>query len=63
MALTTMAPASAGSLAWIDCEIEAVHEAGDHWIVLGRVVELDASEDGGPLLFFKGGYGRHEPLD
>jgi 3-hydroxy-9,10-secoandrosta-1,3,5(10)-triene-9,17-dione monooxygenase reductase component len=60
---STGAPVIAGSLAWIDCEIEAVYEAGDHWIVLGRVVELDASEDGAPLLFFKGGYGRHEPLD
>lgn len=58
----TGAPVISGCLAWIDCEIEAVYEGGDHWIVLGRVVELEAAPDGAPLLFFKGGYGRHEPL-
>lgn len=59
----TGAPVITGCLAWIDCEIEAVYEGGDHWIVLGRVNDMDATEDGGPLLFFRGGYGRHESLD
>lgn len=59
----TGAPVIDGCLAWIDCEIETVYEGGDHWVVLGRVVGMDASGDGGPLLFFRGGYGRHEPLD
>ena len=36
-----------------------MHEAGDHWIVIGRVDELDvANDDNGPLLFFKGQYAR-----
>jgi 3-hydroxy-9,10-secoandrosta-1,3,5(10)-triene-9,17-dione monooxygenase reductase component len=60
---TTGAPIIHNCLAWIDCEIEAVYEGGDHWIVLGRVIDLEAAEEGGPLLFFRGGYGRHEPLD
>jgi flavin reductase (DIM6/NTAB) family NADH-FMN oxidoreductase RutF len=48
-------------LAWIDCEIEKVDEAGDHWWVLGRVVELEVRHEGGPLIFFRGGYGRYSP--
>lgn len=46
-----------GVVAWIDCTLEAVHEAGDHYIALGRVVALEASDPGKPLLFFQGGYG------
>jgi flavin reductase (DIM6/NTAB) family NADH-FMN oxidoreductase RutF len=46
-------------LAWIDCDIEAVHDAGDHMIVVGRVLELGLGRhEGGPLLFYRGGYGR-----
>lgn len=47
-----------GVLAWIDCDIESVTEAGDHHCVMGRVRDLDVGRDGGPLLFFRGGYGR-----
>jgi flavin reductase (DIM6/NTAB) family NADH-FMN oxidoreductase RutF len=45
-------------LAWIDCRIETVHEAGDHYIVIGRVLDLDIglSPGSSPLLFFRGGY-------
>jgi flavin reductase (DIM6/NTAB) family NADH-FMN oxidoreductase RutF len=53
----TGAPVIDGALAYIDCEIEVVHEVGDHWFVVGRVVDLDVIGDGGPLLFFRGGYG------
>lgn len=52
------APLLAGVLAWIDCEIDVVHEAGDHWIVIGRVHDLDVAREGAPLVFFRGGYGR-----
>ncbi len=60
-------PASSGSpilhdvLAWVDCEIDAVHEAGDHFVVVGRVHELDVAHEGTPLVFFRGGYGRFTP--
>ena len=50
-----------GVLAWIDCELDAVHEAGDHFIVVGRVRELDVEVSSLPLLFFRGGYGRFTP--
>ncbi len=52
------APLLDGVLAWIDCDIDSVTEAGDHFCVLGQVRDLAVSHDGAPLLFFRGGYGR-----
>lgn len=43
-------------LAWIDCEIEVVHDAGDHEIAVGRVHDLGVADEGAPLIFFRGGY-------
>ncbi len=39
-------------VAWIDCSLEKVYEAGDHYIVLGHVQELDIGCPDQPLLFF-----------
>lgn len=52
-----------GVVAWIDCQLEAVHEAGDHYIVLGRVIALEVETPGKPLLFFQGGYGEFAHLE
>lgn len=52
------APILSEAVAWIDCEPHAVHDAGDHEIVLGRVTKLDVQNAQNPLLFFQGGYGR-----
>ncbi len=49
-------------VAWVDCTLEAVHEAGDHYIAVGRVHELDVIRPDQPLLFFRGGYGMFTPL-
>ena len=57
--VVTGAPVINGVLAWIDTTIEAVHEAGDHWIVVGRVLDLEIGHEGGPLVFFRGGFGRY----
>ncbi|MET3774428.1 MULTISPECIES: flavin reductase [Arthrobacter] len=51
------APVLDGVVAWIDCEFERVDEAGDHYIVLGRVKNLGTGVPTVPLLFFQGGYG------
>ena len=51
------APVLAGVLTWVGCEVEAVHEAGDHHVVLGRVVELGPCGAEQPLLFYRGRYG------
>ena len=56
----TGAPILESVLAWIDCRIAAVHEAGDHWIVLGEVQDLDVGREAGPLVFYRGGYGKFE---
>ena len=58
----TGSPVIDGVVAWIDCDIEAVRDAGDHVLVLGRVRELDLEAPRLPLLFFQGGYGRFLPL-
>lgn len=47
-------------LAWIDCTVETEHQAGDHLIVVARAIQLDTHADGGPLLFFRGDYGRFD---
>ena len=52
----TRSPVLNDVLAWIDCGIEAVHDAGDHFLVLGRVREMGYS-NGRPLLFYRGGFG------
>ena len=50
------APVLDGALTWVDCRIEAVHEAGDHQIVVGRVTGLGQHRAGRPLLFYRGRY-------
>lgn len=53
----TGAPVLNGSLAWVECELELVHDAGDHELVIGRVVELGMDDRVGPLLFFRSAFG------
>lgn len=55
-------PVIDGAVAWIDCVTEAIHEAGDHHIVVGRVEDLQLGDGAEPLLFFRGGYGSFTPL-
>lgn len=50
------APVLDGILSWIDAEIEIVHDAGDHHVVIGRVTDLGAGAGDRPLLFYRGGY-------
>ncbi|MBI1206706.1 MAG: flavin reductase [Azospirillum sp.] len=45
-----------GCLAHLDCTTEAVHEGGDHIILVGRVRHLDWNGSGKPLLFYRGRY-------
>ena len=44
-----------GALAHVVCERHGTYPAGDHTIVLGRVVG-GATNDGRPLLYYRGGY-------
>ena len=36
----TGSPVIEGSLAWVDCRVELVHDAGDHELIIGRVLDL-----------------------
>lgn len=49
-------------VAWIDCDLHMVADAGDHFMVLGRVRQLEAGGKPTPLLFFQSGYGGFAPL-
>lgn len=44
------------ALAWVDCSIGSVIDAGDHVIVLGDVLRLEVNRETTPLVFFRGGY-------
>jgi flavin reductase (DIM6/NTAB) family NADH-FMN oxidoreductase RutF len=54
------APVLSDALAWVDCEIREALNGGDHTIFLGEVAAADAQE-GSPLLYYRGGYGRLIP--
>jgi 3-hydroxy-9,10-secoandrosta-1,3,5(10)-triene-9,17-dione monooxygenase reductase component len=54
----TGSPLLDGVPAWVDCTIHAVHTGGDHLIVVGRVAALGAGDEGDPLLFHRGKFGR-----
>ena len=54
------APILDRALAFFDCVTDVEHDAGDHVIVVGRVLELGYQSEGRPLLFYRGGYGRYE---
>lgn len=62
----TGAPMLSGTLGWLECEIETVHEAGDHWLVVARVLDLGAATNRLPLTFFRGtlaGFDPPEPAE
>ncbi|WP_433298217.1 flavin reductase [Pseudonocardia sp. CA-142604] len=52
-------PVLADALAHIECEVVEEVTGGTHTVFLGRVVEAKA-EEGSPLTYFRGGFGRFE---
>jgi len=59
----TGAPILDGVLTWVGCTVAAVHDAGDHNVVVGRVAELGPARAGEPLLFYRGRYGVPGPSE
>jgi 3-hydroxy-9,10-secoandrosta-1,3,5(10)-triene-9,17-dione monooxygenase reductase component len=51
-------PVLAETLAYLECEIEQVIEAGDHYVTIGRVVEMGMDPDLHPLAFHQGRFHR-----
>lgn len=46
------------ALAWLVCDLEALHPGGDHEIGVGAVTALGRDPAGEPLVFFEGAYRR-----
>jgi len=44
-----------GCTAALGCVVHAIHDGGDHWIVVGRVIATHRAPDGSPPLVFFGG--------
>lgn len=49
------------ALARFDCRQHAIHEGGDHMIIVGEVLRV-AQRPGDPLVFHQGRYGGFSPL-
>ncbi|QMU23099.1 flavin reductase family protein [Gordonia rubripertincta] len=47
----------------VHADIHDVHTAGDHDVVIGRVLELETPNEERPLLFFRGKLGIDSPAD
>lgn len=52
----TGAPILAEAGGFVDCTLEGVFEAGDHYVVLGRVVAAGTLNADRPLVFARGSY-------
>ena len=60
----TGSPIIDGAIAWMDCSISDVVDAGDHHFVMGLIVEMEHAEpeiDPQPLLFYRGKLGQFTP--
>jgi 3-hydroxy-9,10-secoandrosta-1,3,5(10)-triene-9,17-dione monooxygenase reductase component len=50
------APRLEGTVAWLDCVVEAEYDGGDHTIVVAAVHGLSADPSARPLLYYQGRY-------
>jgi 3-hydroxy-9,10-secoandrosta-1,3,5(10)-triene-9,17-dione monooxygenase reductase component len=60
----TGSPIVQGAIAWLDCTIDQVVDAGDHHFVMGLIQDFDHAPDETdpqPLLFFRGKLGQFAP--
>ena len=54
------APRVANVVAWVECRLWNVCDAGDHAIVIGEVLQYGYEQDVDPLVFCNGTYAIHE---
>lgn len=54
-------PSLHGALLRVHCEVDAVHVAGDHDIVVGRVLGLETPRSADPMVFFRGRFSLVDP--
>lgn len=50
------APLLAGAVAAVECALHAVHDGGDHEILVGRVLRVVVDEAKVPLVYVRGGF-------
>ena len=54
----TVSPILDGVIAFVECALDAEHDAGDHTVAVGRVLEFETLRpDARPLIYFRGEYG------
>ena len=54
----TTAPILDGAIAFVECALEAEHDAGDHTVAVGRVLAFGILRpEAQPLIYFRGRYG------
>jgi flavin reductase (DIM6/NTAB) family NADH-FMN oxidoreductase RutF len=59
----TGAPVLEGGAAALACHTHAIHDGGDHRIVVGRVADVRVARDKAPLIYFQSSYrALSEPL-
>jgi 3-hydroxy-9,10-secoandrosta-1,3,5(10)-triene-9,17-dione monooxygenase reductase component len=49
-------PVLAEAVAFLDCRVQAVHEAGDHFVTIGHVLDMGLQQSGPPLVFYQGNF-------
>ncbi len=59
----TGSPILPGCLAWVDCQVWATYDGGDHTIFVGEVKDLDVSDLDTPLLYHNRLWRRTEALE
>lgn len=47
-------PLLPGTVAWLDCALHDVHKLGDHFLAIGRVLDLGGQAAARPLIFHRG---------
>ncbi len=49
-------PLLSGVLSIFRCNVEQIHDGGDHRIIIGRVIDFSAEVEGEPLIYFRRRY-------
>lgn len=55
----TTSPAIKDCLAFLECEIYAKYDGGDHTIIVGKVIHLFNGPNNTPLVYYKGNFLNH----
>lgn len=51
-------PVLTETLAYLECEIEQIVDAGDHYVTIGRVLDMGMGRSRDPLVFYQGRFHR-----